>query len=421
VRFLYHFFIQAFAFAISIAALWNRKAAQWKRGRRNLWHELEQTFSKPHTVIWIHAASAGEFEQAKPVIEALKNGFPQHQILVTFFSPSGYPAGKKFALADYVFYLPLDTKKNAGKFINLIQPKLVVFVKYDFWYHHLKAVLDRNIPLLLISSIFRKEQVFFKWYGSFYLNMLRFFTHLFVQDETSYELLKKFDIVNCSVAGDTRFDRVLTIAKSFNPIPVIDAFCSDNKVIVAGSTWPDDEQLLQAAFKKFASTKMIIAPHEINDTHLKSITELFQNTILYSALEKAAEEEQQRMQQQATVLVIDTMGLLSRLYYYATVAYIGGGFNKSGIHNTLEAAVFGKPVLFGPNYKKFREARELIKSGGARSYATEQDLEDTLRNWFMHPEVLEKTGDAAGKYVQANSGATEKIIRFIQEKRLLTN
>lgn len=419
--FLYNLFIRFYALGISIAALWNRKAAQWEQGRKALWNELAQTFSKPHAVIWIHSASAGEFEQAKPVIEGLKKNFPQHKILVTFFSPSGYPAGKKFPLADYIFYLPLDTKRNAEKFITLVQPKLVVFVKYDFWYHHLKAVHHHGLPLLLIAAIFRKEQAFFKWYGGFYLRLLRFFSQLFVQDETSHALLKKFGLKNSTVAGDTRFDRVLTIANHFQPVPFLDEFCGAGKIIVAGSTWPDDEQLLQAAFKKIGGTKLILAPHEITEGHIKNITQLFQNPILYSQLKNSDESARQRLANEATVLIIDNVGLLSRLYKYATVAYIGGGFKTSGIHNTLEAAVFGKPVLFGPNYQKFREARELIQSGGAFSYTTEQELEDGLKKWLTDRPVLETAGRAAANYVQSNSGATEKVLHYIQENRLLTN
>lgn len=417
--FLYILFIQCYHAGISIAALWNKKAAQWKAGRKNLWHDLEQTFSKPHTVIWIHAASAGEFEQAKPVIEALKKTFPQYKILVTFFSPSGYPAGKKFVLADFVFYLPLDTKNNAEKFVRLVQPKLVVFVKYDFWYHHLKAVHDRHIPLLIVSAIFRKNQVFFKWYGTFYLRLLHFFTHLFVQDETSYGLLKKFGVARCTVAGDTRFDRVLTIAESFQPVPFLAEFTQGKKVVVAGSTWPDDEQMLYGLLKKFGGLKLVIAPHEITETHLKNLTQLFQNPILYSSLKEAAPEQMHGKLANANVLLIDNVGMLSRLYHYATITYVGGGFAR-GIHNTLEAAVFGKPVLFGPNYQKFREARELLACGAAFTNATEEELSTALEALLGDETVLERSSMAAASYVRNNSGATETILNYIQENRLLT-
>lgn len=426
-RFLYNLFIQLYFGAVSIAAIWNKKAAQWKTGRKHLFAELEQTFlpshsfeKKPQNIIWIHSASAGEFEQAKPVIEALKKHFPEHKILVTFFSPSGYAVGKKFAPADFIFYLPLDTKTNAEKFVRIVQPKLVLFVKYDFWYHHLKIIHDKKIPLLLVSAIFRKDQAFFKWYGRFYFKMLRFFTQLFVQDETSHGFLKKFGVNNCIIASDTRFDRVLMIANKFQPVDFIKEFCGDKKIIVAGSTWPDDEQLLQVAVKKISGTKLIIAPHEITGAHLKNLTQLFQNPILYSQLKDIPEHELLKKLSDATVLLIDNVGMLSRLYHYATVTYIGGGFTR-GIHNTLEAAVFGKPVIFGPNYKKFREARALIAAGGAFSYSTEQGLEDKMKQLLTDAEALKKSSEAAADYVQNNAGATKKIIDFIQENRLLTS
>lgn len=426
-RFLYNLFVQLYSAGISVAALWNRKAAQWQQGRTHLFDELAQTFqvenksfSKPHTLVWVHSASAGEFEQAKPVIEALKKSYPDCKILATFFSPSGLPAGKKFALADFVTYLPLDTEANANRFVELLLPQLVVFIKYDFWYHHLKAVHDRGIPLLLVSAIFRREQSFFKSYGGFYRNMLHLFTQLFVQDETSHELLKKFGINHCIVAGDTRFDRVLTIAQQLQPVPYLDTFCVGKKVVVAGSTWPDDETFLQAAVAKMGGTKLVIAPHEITAAHLNHLQQLFQNAIRYSQVTAATESERQQLLQ-APVLIIDSVGLLSRLYQYSTVAYVGGGFTKSGIHNTLEAAVFGKPVLIGPNYKKFREAKGLLRAGGAYSYSTERALENRLRKWLTNVAEQEAAGNAAADYVRAESGATEKIMQYIQEKRLLTN
>jgi 3-deoxy-D-manno-octulosonic-acid transferase len=418
---LYNFVIQCYYAGISIAALWSKKAAQWKQGRKNLCAELEQTFSNAHNVVWIHSASAGEFEQAKPVIEALKKAFPHYEILVTFFSPSGYPAGKRFSLADYVFYMPLDTAGHASRFLNLVQPKLVLFIKYDFWYHHLKEVHKRKIPLLLVSALFRKDQVFFQWYGKFQLRLLHFFTRLFVQDEASYGLLKKFRVNQCTVSGDTRFDRVLTIVGNFQPVPFIDHFVQERKTIVAGSTWPEDEERLHEVLKKFGGVKLIIAPHEVDTAHVDSIARLFQNSIRYSGLQSAAPEVVQASLAKADVLIIDNVGLLSRLYRYATVTYVGGGFNRSGIHNTLEAAVFGKPVLFGPNYKKFREARELIGCGAAFSFASEAELASRLEDILGNEDVLQKSSAAAVDYVRNNGGATQMVITYIQEKRLLTN
>ena len=429
VRLLYNLFIRLYAVGISVAAVRNGKAAQWRSGRTALWTDLDATlrqaqdkpFSKPHAVIWIHCASAGEFEQAKPLIEAFKENFPRYKILVTFFSPSGYPAGKKFALADYVFYLPLDTKRNAERFVRTVQPKLAVFVKYDFWYHHLKTVHEQKIPLLLASALFRENQLFFKPYGGFYRRMLRFFNQLFVQDEASHGLLKKFGITNCTVAGDTRFDRVQTIAGRFEPVPFLEEFTTGKMVMVAGSTWPDDEKMLHAVLKNREGVKLVIAPHEVDAAHVNSLSQLFQKSIRYSSLREMNAKEAVIRLNEADVLIIDNVGMLSRLYKYATVAYVGGGFNKSGIHNTLEAAVFGNPVLFGPNYNKFREARALIACGGAFSYSTEPELENTLHPLLADEQLLKQSSEAAAAYVQRNVGATEILIRFIQENRLLTN
>lgn len=414
VLFFYNIFIRLYALAIAIASLWNNKAAQWKKGRQNLWQALEQTFSKPHALVWIHAASAGEFEQAKPVIEALKKQYPQHKILVSFFSPSGYPAGKKFKVADYVFYLPLDTKENAERFIDITKPQLVIFIKYDFWYHYLKTVHDKKIPLLLVSAIFRKEQTFFKAHGAFYKSMLHFFTQLFVQDEASATLLKEHEIAHVTVAGDTRFDRVLRIANAAEAVPLIEQFTEGRPTLIAGSTWPADEALLHGVLKKFDSLNIIIAPHEVNAAHITQLKKLFQNPMLFSQLLNGANAGGAR------VLVIDSMGLLSRIYRYATITYIGGGFGR-GIHNTLEAAVWGKPVLFGPNYQKFREARQLIESGAAFSINNETELIEKMGQLLSDAKLLEHSSIAAGNYIKANAGATQKIMDYIQEKRLLTN
>jgi 3-deoxy-D-manno-octulosonic-acid transferase len=426
---LYNLFIRLYALGISVVALRNKKAARWRAGRNTLWTDVNETlrqaqdkpFSKRHAVIWIHSASAGEFEQAKPLIEALKKYYPAYKILVTFFSPSGYPTGKKFALADYVFYLPLDTAENAARFVRTVQPKLVVFIKYDFWYHHLKAVHDQKIPLLLASALFRENQLFFKPYGGFYRRMLHFFTHLFVQDKASYDLLKKFGITHSTVAGDTRFDRVQAIGGRFEPVPFLEEFTTGKMVVVAGSTWPDDEKMLHGVLKKFDSIKLIIAPHEIDAAHVNSIAQLFQKSIRYSTLKEMEKGDASTRLNESDVLIIDNVGMLSRLYKYAIVTYVGGGFNKSGIHNTLEAAVFGKPVVFGPNYQKFREARALIECGGAFNYSTEQELESILHRLLADEPVLKQSSEAAAAYVHRNGGATENIIRFIQENRLLTS
>lgn len=423
--FLYNLFIQLYHLGIWVAALGGGKPKQWLAGRRFLWSELESQLKKQEPLIWVHSASAGEFEQAKPVIEALKKEYPNYKIAVTFFSPSGYGVGKKSKLADYVFYLPLDTAANAKRLISLLRPQLVVFVKYDYWYHHLKAIQHSGIPLLLVSAIFRPNQAFFKWYGSFYRKMLHFFTHLFVQDETSKVLLQQHDIVHVTVSGDTRFDRVATIANNSSEIDGLQQFTAGNKVVVAGSTWPDDEAALQKGLETFADVKLVIAPHEINVEHISTIQKMFPDSVTYSSLKKELWKDAQPANvsfsfYNKSVLIIDNIGMLSRLYQYADITYIGGGFNKSGIHNTLEAAVWGKPVVWGPNFQKFREAKGLLDAGGGFSYTTAEALKTILDVLLNDNAARANAGAAAAEYVQQNKGATEKVMAFIQEKRLLT-
>lgn len=417
---LYNLFIFFYRLGIELAAFGNSKAAQWVEGRRGLWDELEKHFPNNDPLIWVHSASAGEYEQAKPVIEALKKAYPQYKIAVTFFSPSGYSIGKKSALADYVFYLPLDTAKNAKHFISLLQPQLVVFIKYDYWYHHLKAVHQSGIPLLLVSAIFRSPQAFFQWYGGYYRKMLHFFTQLFVQDESSKNLLTQHGIAHVTISGDTRFDRVVTIAQNFTPIKELEDFTSGHKVVVAGSTWPEDEGALQKALADAEGIKLIIAPHEIHTEHIKSIQSIFPNSCLFSELKDGFMKNVSNPLSNKKVLIIDNFGMLSRLYQYADVTYVGGGFNKSGIHNTLEAAVWGKPVVWGPNFEKFREAKELLAAGGGFTYSTSTKLKGILNLLLGDNEACKKAAAAAYSYVQQNGGATQKIINYIQENRLLT-
>ena len=404
----YNIFIRLYFFAVRVAALWNGKAREWVNGRKNLFYQLEQKRSPDDRIIWVHCSSAGEFEQGKPIIEQVKKDYPGHKIVVSFFSPSGFNVAKNYQYADVITYLPLDTRPNAQRFIGILSPELAIFIKYEFWYHHLSAAAFKHIPLLLVSAVFRKNQVFFKWYGKFYKQLLFLFRHIFVQHESSLQILKNAAIEHCSIGGDTRFDRVKEIRDNFKEIPLVKEFITNAQVIVAGSTWSDDEQLLS----HYPSAKFIIAPHEINESRLAHIERLFKNSIRYSQLHKANGTEQ--------TLIIDNVGMLSRLYRYATVAYVGGGFSKDGIHNILEAAVYGKPVLMGPNFKKYREAKELIEAGGAFSVADAAQLRNTLGGLLNNVSRLQSVGDHAENYIQKNLGATQKIIRAIQEKRLLT-
>ena len=365
-------------------------------------------------IIWVHSSSLGEFEQGRPVIEALRSNYPDSKILLTFFSPSGYEIRKNYRGADWVFYLPLDSGSNAKKFFDIVKPSLVVFVKYDYWYYYLKECKIRKIPLLMVSGIFRKDQPFFKWYGALHQKMLKCFDHFFVQDKDSLQLLESININNVTIAGDTRFDRVSEIAESFKPLEEIEKFCGNSHLFVAGSTWPQDEKIISDSIADFPDLKLIIAPHEIGEKHLQQIETLFPKGTRYSTLTA------HNALLTANCLIIDNIGMLSRLYQYATIAYIGGGFNK-GIHNTLEAAVYGKPVLFGPNYKKFKEAVGLIETGGGVSIASGKQLSSVIKKLLTDKEELQWRSKNSFDFVNQNRGATQKIIRYIEENRLLTN
>lgn len=412
-KLFYNIFIALYRTIIAIFALGNKKARAWIEGRKNLFAELDQKLAPSDRIIWMHCASAGELEQGKPVLEQLKTQYPQYKLLVTFFSPSGYEVGKKYKAADLIAYLPLDTKANAVRFLDLVRPELAIFVKYEYWYHHLKTAAERHIPLLLVSAIFRKNQPFFKSYGDFYRSILGFYNRIFVQDSESQQLLESINISNCIVSGDTRFDRVAAIAANFSELALIKRFVQDDRILVAGSTWPDDEQLLADFYHSYTGKlKLIIAPHEINKAHIDHLFSLFPNAIAYSQLEQSFKE--------ASVLIIDNVGMLSRLYQYATLTYIGGGFNKSGIHNTLEAAVWGKPVLFGPNYQKFKEARDLVDRKAGFSITNAEELKRIATELLRDEVLLQQSSTIARSYVEENRGSTQKIMDYIQANRLLT-
>lgn len=365
----------------------------------------------------MHCASLGEFEQGRPLLEKLRYEYPDFKFLLTFFSPSGYEVRKDYKGADWVFYLPMDGPRNARRFLEIVTPSLVIFVKYEFWYYYLKKIKYRNIPLLLVSALFWEKMSFFRWYGGLQRKMLSRFDHLFVQDETSMQLMDSIGLSSItSISGDTRFDRVIDIAEKAEPVAIIDQFIDDGPSIIAGSTWPEDEELLKTTIESinFPSLKLIIAPHEISAKHLDSIKELFPGSVRLSQLTTG------NSQPAAAVLVIDNIGLLSRLYKYATITYIGGGFGK-GIHNTLEAAVYGKPVLFGPVFHKFREAADLIRLGGGISVEGGEDCIGAVEQLLRDKQEYEKSCNRSREYVYSKRGATQRIIHFIQEKRLLIN
>ena len=415
--FLYNIFIRLFQAAIHVASLFNEKAKKWVVGRKNIFKTLEAAIPVGEKIIWMHCASLGEFEQGRPVIEQLKKQYPAYKILLTFFSPSGFEVQKKYNNADWVFYLPLDSPRNAKRFLEIVQPSLVIFVKYEFWYYYLKKIKYRNIPLILISAIFRENMSFFKWYGGMQRKILSRFNHLFVQDAESKKLIDGVGLsAICSVAGDTRFDRVIEIASSCKPISLIEKFIAENKVLIAGSTWKNDEELLKKTSDFLASKKikLIIAPHEIKSEHIAEIERLFPGSLLYSSLSSL-------QQINAEILIIDNIGMLSTLYKYAWCSYVGGGLSRTGVHNVVEAAVYNKPVFFGPNYEKYREAKELITKKGAFAINDKDELVAQLNQFLLDPTYYYEIGENAGNYVKKNEGAVEVIIDYIQENLLLTS
>ncbi|HEV8508599.1 MAG TPA: glycosyltransferase N-terminal domain-containing protein [Chitinophagaceae bacterium] len=414
--FFYTIFLWLYRVAVGFSSIWNEKARKWVNGRKNIFDKIELGVRDSKSgIVWVHCSSLGEFEQGKPFMEKIKVQYPNHKLLITFFSPSGYEVKKDYNGADHVFYLPMDSQKNARKFLDIVKPTLVVFIKYDYWYYYLSEIKRRSINCLLVSAVFREDQAFFKWYGGLQRDMLNCFTQIFVQNEVSRNLLETINVKHCSTSGDTRFDTVVEISEKFERVPLIESFMKDDKTIVAGSTWPKDEEFLQTAFNKLGSDniKLIIAPHEIHHTHLDELKRLFPAAIRFSELTV-------RSSLASSVLIIDNIGMLSRLYRYAFITYVGGGFTKDGVHNVLEAAVYGKPVVFGNNYKKYKEAADLVKIGGAISFSDSEELYNTLTTLLDDQNDYGLRSSASKHYVQENRGATEKVLNYIEMNRLLT-
>jgi len=409
---LYDFAIFLYTALIRMAAGFQPKAAQWVAGRRNLFERLSEATAAWKTgerrfTVWIHCASLGEFEQGRPLIESLKRKNPQVRIVLTFFSPSGYEIRKNYPQADFIGYLPTDTRRNAARFLDLVQPDLAVFVKYEFWIHHLQALQKRQVQTLLISALFRKEQVFFKRYGGLFRKALGAFSHVFTQNEPSAALLRQLGLKAVTVAGDTRVDRVMQLAESAPSYPIVEAFRGASKLLIAGSTWPEDEALLLPFLLENLPPdwKAVIAPHQADAAHVQPILHtLGDAAIPYS---KATPENAVL----ARFLIIDNVGMLSSLYQYGAVAYIGGGFGAD-IHNTLEPIAFGLPVIFGPKYGKFEEARYLVENGGGFSIQNQDALVVAFRQ-LKAPEFYTKSSETAKSYLLNNQGATGRIIQFI--------
>ena len=417
--FIYTIAIHLYTLGIRTAALFGHsKARQMVAG----WKEVPAALAKlakGKPTVWFHAASLGEFEQARPVLEAYRQQHPECQVLVTFFSPSGYEVRKNYSQAEAVCYLPMDTPHNVRCFLDTARPDKVFFVKYEFWYNYLNALRQRGTETYIFSAIFRPEQYFFQWYGGWFLRQIgHSFKHLFVQNEESLRLLKNHGISHCSLAGDTRYDRVNQIVQAAERDAVVEKFLEgyDGKVLVAGSTWPPDEQLLARLHesKKWFPERIIIAPHEIHEEHLRSIEALFPDSIRYSECINALTQSLNNTFTHSKVLIIDNIGILSKLYRYATVAYIGGGFGV-GIHNILEAVAYGKPVVFGPNYHKFQEAHDLIDLGGCIIVDEHPDV-SFLRKLFTDDDIYHAASDACMQLMRRNLGSTDIILKTVDEK-----
>lgn len=404
--FFYNLGIRAYTLAIRLASPFNEKASLWIKGRKNIGERIGEIDKGEHRLVWFHAASLGEFEQGRPVMEALKKEQPETKILLTFFSPSGYEIRKNYAGADYILYLPADTHRNARHFIESVQPDAAVFVKYEYWYNYLNQLNKRHIPTYLISAIFRKEQPFFKTWGGLHRKMLHFFTRMFIQDEESARLLSSIGIQAFEQTGDTRFDRVKQIADAAKDIDKVASFLNGAPAVICGSTWPPDEDLLLDYINSDNTPfKWIIAPHEIGENHIKNILgKCKQKVVRYSQEESDVTD--------AKVLIIDCIGLLSSIYRYGKIAYIGGGFG-AGIHNTLEAAVYGIPVIFGPRYQKFNEAVTLIQQGGAFSIHNKTELDELLDSLLQDQAITETAGRQALAYVNSQLGATDAIMKYL--------
>ena len=404
----YNIFIFFLGLGLRLFSIFNTRAREFVTGRKAIFKKIDEALQhNTQPIIWVHCASLGEFEQGRPVIEALKTEFADHKIFLTFFSPSGYRVRKGYSLADYVFYLPLDTRNNARKFVGKVKPRLAIFIKYEFWFHYSRTLRKKKIPLLSVSSIFRKEQVFFRKTGSFSRSILKNITHFFVQNHESVELLKSIDLYNVTLSGDTRFDRVKEIVDRRTDIEIAKKFKAEEKVFVIGSAWPEDLEVL-LPFMNENRLKFILAPHEITETFLLHIQQaLTVKSVLYS-------QAQGKNLDEFSVLIIDNVGMLSRLYQYGEFAYVGGAFGK-GLHNILEAACYGIPVVFGnKNYEKFQEAVDLINRGGAFPVADYPDLKHTYEILNV-PETFILACEVCRQYVVENTGATAKVMDYCRD------
>lgn len=413
-KIIYTSLIYLYLLAIRVASLFIPKAKIWIDGRKNIFEKLQaqlSTLNSQHQtsdfkLIWFHCASLGEFEQGRPLMEKIKREQPSTKILLTFFSPSGYEIRKNYTGADFIFYLPMDTPSSAKKFIETVKPEIAIFVKYEFWFNYLNELKKQHVPTYLICGIFREDHYFFKSYGAWFRKQLNAFTHFYLQDEPSLNSLNSIGYHNATVAGDTRFDRVFEISKNVKQIDIVRQFVADKKVFVAGSTWEEDIKIISNFNFRIEGFKLIIAPHEIDETSIQTTIQQLNN----STIVRYSQANEQNIKD-AEILIIDNIGMLSSLYQYGTIAFIGGGFGKN-IHNILEPATFGLPIIFGPKYQNFNEAKQLIQLGGAFSVSSSEEFKKTVEH-LSKPETLQNEACISKKYVLSHIGATDKILKSI--------
>ena len=408
VHILYNIILGIASPIISMLGVFSNKVSVFNKGRKHLFEQLAAKLGSPDRVIWFHAASLGEFEQARPVIDACRNEFKNHKILLTFFSASGYEIQKNYANVDFVSYLPIDTSTNVKKFLNIIEPELAVFIKYEFWPNYFTEMIKRKIPLISVSSVFRPNQLFFKWYGKEYRKLLLGINHFFVQNENSKNLLESIGVKNITVSGDTRLDSVYELLNQDNQLKKIAHFVGNQLCFVAGSTWEEDYNLMNDFLTSPKEIKIIIAPHEVNEKSIKALVKKIKVSFTkWSTYDLKSKVEN-------NILIIDTIGQLTKIYSYASFAYVGGGMGNSGLHNTLEPAVYGIPIIIGKNYKQFQEVVDLIKNKGVVSVEKKSDFNIISNDFINNKEIRNKLGDANSNYVVSNKGATPKIIKFIK-------
>jgi 3-deoxy-D-manno-octulosonic-acid transferase len=408
----YGFGTAAYGAIVAVASFFNSKAKLFIEGRRGLLSKIANDMQQDsREKVWFHCASLGEFEQARPIIEKLKKEHSSLAVVITFFSPSGYEVRKNYSGADYIYYLPLDNNRNAQYFVSIINPVMAFFVKYEIWYHYLIALQQKSIPVFLISANFRENHIYFKWYGAFFKKMLGMFTHIFCQNEASYNRLSSAGLKQASISRDTRFDRVSENAKTVKQLPVIEKFKAGKNILIAGSSYTAEENIIATAMLSLPGWKMIIAPHHIQ---VERIVEI-ENRFAQYKVQRFSQVNEGSDLRNVQVLIIDNIGMLTAIYQYANVALIGGGFGKKGLHNTLEAVAFGMPILFGPNnLEKFPESKDMLAAGVAFVVETEKDLENKMFNWDQNPQQLNDIAALAKQFVLSQVGATQHVFNVLK-------